>query len=131
MTEHFDIGRIIGITLVDRSKASWEWLPRKRKKILGIFNSKHWHPSGFYRYGCYEECYESGCWDSTPFTQDELEKSGYLVDSEKNVWNRPYVTIYLESDCKVTKRFDNTEEASLWVEKLKEDSGKKFEIVHQ
>lgn len=129
MTEHFDVNRIIGITVRDKSESSWKWLPRKRKKILGIFNSNSWYTWGFYPNGCYQECYESGCWDANPSSQEDLEKSGYLVDSEKIVWNKPYATVYLEHDCRVTRKFNTMEEVNRWVKKLKMMSGKNFEIV--
>jgi hypothetical protein len=127
--ENFDINRIIGITVYGERKSSHEWLPRKQKKwFFGLF-SRGWHSEGFYSHGCYQECYESGCWDATPSTAEWLNEYGYLVKADNTVWYRPYATVYLESDYQVSKKFNTLEEALEWVEDLKATSNKTFEIV--
>ena len=127
--EHFDIDRIIGITIYSERKTRYEWLPRKEKKwFFGLFSSG-WHSEGFYPNGCYQECYESGCWDATPSTKETLIQSGYLVKDDNTVWSRPRVKVYMESEYHVTKDFDSLEEAIEWTEDLKDTSNKTFEIV--
>jgi len=130
MEQHFDIARIIGAKIVDARQTSHRWLPAKQKTwFFGLFKRSSWHSEGFYSNGCYQECYESGCWDATPSTKQQLEEQGYQVDGWNNVYNKPHVTIYLEHECQVTKSFDSYTEAQDWVEELKAISGKVFEIV--
>jgi len=130
MEEHFDISRMIGIKIVDKRKSSTTWLPRKQKTaFFGLIKRKAWYSEGYYSNGHYRECYESGCWDATPSTRQQLLNYGYLVDNDKVVWNRPHVTVYLEHDHQVGKTFDTFENALSWAEELKATSGKTFEIV--
>lgn len=127
--EHFDIGRIIGITIYSERKTRYKWLPHKEKKwCFGLFSSG-WHSEGFYPDGRYQECYESGCWDATPSTKETLIRSGYLVKDDNTVWSRPRVEVYMESEYQVTNDFDTLEEAIEWTEDLKDTSNKTFEIV--
>lgn len=130
MVEHFDISRIIGIEVFDKRRTSYRWLPEKQKTaFFGLIKRNSWHSAGFYSNGCYEECYESGCWDAHPETADSLIGQGYLVDHDETVWHKPFATVFLEADCKVTKKFNTLDEVNEWVEFLKTKSGKTFEIV--
>jgi hypothetical protein len=128
--DHFDISRIIGIRIVDKQKASYKWLPKKQKTaFFGLIKRNSWHSEGFYQYGSYYECYESGCWDSYSYSKESLIESGYLVDEENVVWNRPCATVYLEYKREVIKRFDTHQDALNWATGLKMKSGKTFEII--
>lgn len=130
--EHFNIDRIIGITVCGERKSSNTWLPRKQKTwFFGLFKRNAWHSEGWYSYGCYEECYESGCWDATPSTKKQLESYGYIVKDDKTVWHKPYVTVYLEAKLQVSRTFDTLKEAKAWVEELKVSSNKPFVIVEK
>ena len=129
--EQFDVSRIIGVKIVSRSLTSYMWLPAKQKTFFfGLFKRNAWWSEGFYKCGCYQECYESGCWDASSYTAEELRNSGYILEGQK-VYNKPYVTVYLESDYQSTERFDSEQEAKEWVEKLKATSGKTFEIINK
>jgi hypothetical protein len=131
MTYEFDIQRVIGLKIVGPRETSYKWLPAKQKTCLfGLIKRNKWYSEGFYSYGHYTECYESGCWDATPVSVKSLESIGYLVDtSKKTVTAKPFVEIYLESEYKVTKSFNTIEEANNWSKALKEKTGKEFEII--
>jgi hypothetical protein len=128
--DHFDISRIIGIRIIDKRQSSYRWLPEKRKTtFFGLIKRNAYHSEGYYSNGCYTECYESGCWDACPSSRLDLIRSGYLIDANNVVWNRPYATVYLEYKHQVTKNFVTLEEAVQWAEELKATSGKTFEII--
>ena len=133
MEQHFDISRIIGIELIDIREASHKWLPRKQKTFFfGLFKRNSWHAEGYYQNGCYKECYESGCWDATESTAEELKGYGYIVDESTNtVYHKAHVTVFLEGECKVYSSFDSESEASSWVSDLRKRSGKEFEIIRK
>jgi hypothetical protein len=76
------------------------------------------------------EGYESGCYDAHAYSAKGLKDYGYIVDeSTQTVYNKPYVTVYLEHEYTVTKTFDSDTEASSWVSDLRKRSKKEFEIV--
>jgi hypothetical protein len=133
MEQHFDVSRIIGIKIVDKRETSHRWLPRKQKTaFFGLIKRNAYHSEGYYANGCYQEGYESGCWDAASYTKDELIEKGYLVEfsiNHKGVYHRPYVTVHLEHEHQVTKNFTTFDEATQWAEELKATSGKTFEIV--
>ena len=133
MQEQFDINRIIGIRIVDKQVTSHRFLPKKQKTtFFGLIKLNSWHSEGFYSNGHYEECYECGCWDGYSYTAQQLREGGYLVDTyHDKVYNKPYVTVYLESDYQTTRKFDTIEQAKEWVDELKATSGKTFEIVNK
>ena len=79
--EQFDIDRIIGVKIVDKRKTGHKWLPKKQKTaFFGLIKRNAWWQEGFYKCGCYQECYESGCWDATPSSAESLRSCGYLVE---------------------------------------------------
>ena len=130
MEQHFDVSRIIGIKIIDKRKSSHKWLPEKRKTaFFGLIKRNAFYSEGYYSNGQYQECYESGCWDACPTTRQFLLQSGYLIDSDNVVWNRPYVIVCLEYKGEVSKNFVTYEEALQWADELKATSGKTFEIV--
>ena len=131
MEQHFDISRIIGIELRGITKTSYRWLPRKQKTFFfGLIKRNSWYNEGYYDHGCYEECYESGCWDASEYTAEELRGYGYVVDeSTRTVYNKPNVTVFLEGEYKIYRKFESDSEASEWVNGLKKRSGKEFEII--
>jgi hypothetical protein len=131
MEQHFDISRIIGIELRGITKTSYRWLPRKQKTFFfGLIKRNSWYNEGYYDHGCYEECYESGCWDASEYTTEELRGYGYVVDeSTRTVYDKPHVTVFLEGEYKVYQKFDSESEASEWVGDLRRASGKDFEVI--
>lgn len=130
MEIHFDISRIAGIKIIEKRKSSYKWLPEKRKTaFFGLIKRNAYYSEGYYSSGHYQECYESGCWDACPTTRQSLLQSGYLIDSDNVVWNRPYVIVCLEYKGEVSQNFVTFEEAIQWAEELKQKSDKTFEIV--
>jgi hypothetical protein len=123
-TYHFDVNAIIKINVVDKSEAGYKWLPRKEvSRCFGLLKNNV-YVEGFYDGGNYDN------WLSTkPYTKEELENYGYIVDSENIVWHKPYVVVYLTYEYRLTKYFQTIDEANLWVKVLKNSSGKTFEIV--
>ena len=129
MEKHFDVDRIIGITMYGKRPASHKWLPAKQKTaFFGLIKRNAWHSEGFYSNGHYQECYESGCYDALPSSAKSLREYGYLVEGDR-VFFKPVVDVSLESKCRVSKTFDTVEEARSWVNALKASSGKTFEII--
>lgn len=128
----FSVKRIIGITIRDKYESHYKWLPKKQKTFFfGLFKRNSWHQEGFYSYGSYTECYESGCWDSRPVNEEELRESGLIVDENKIVWRKPLVTVHLESKKEVNRYFDTIIGAKRWAEILRNKNGEHFEIIEQ
>jgi hypothetical protein len=132
MEQHFDVSRIVGIEIMPLRESHYKWLPTKQKTFLwGIFKLNRWHPEGFYSYGNYTECYESGCFDAHQYTAEELRKHNYIVEEITNtVYEKPRVVIFLEHGYKIHSTFDSDSEASEWVSNMRIVSGKEFEINH-
>ena len=131
MEKHFDVDRIVSIQIVGLRESSHRWLPRKQKTwFFGLFRRNSWYSEGYYASGHYTECYESGSWDAHAHSAKGLRDYGYIVDeSTQTVYNKPYVTVYLEHEYTVTKTFDSDTEAASWVSDLRKRSKKEFEIV--
>jgi len=128
---HFDVSRIVKIEIFEKYSAYYKWLPRKQKtSFFGLIKLNKYYEEGFYMYGSYKNGSYDCEWDQTPMTYDDLIQSGYLIDTDKKVWNRPRVIVYLEYKGDIFKTFNTFEEAWSWVNDLKSLSGKKFEIVH-
>ncbi len=130
--EHFDVSRIIGLKVVGKRKSNYKWLYEKRKTaFFGLIKLNDYYPAGYYEYGCYETGCDSmgGSWDATAYSSYDLKNYGYLVEGFDQVYDKPYVTVYLESDYTSTQKFNSNEEALEWAEQLKASTGKSFAIV--
>lgn len=122
----FNVDKVISITVTDKSKTHYKWLPRKQKTFLW-FKINKFFEEGYYSYGCYEESYIDSVWDNTPLTEKELISDGYLVDnSTKTVYHKPTVTIYLHDDFKITTEFNTLEEATKYSELIQSTSTNTF-----
>jgi hypothetical protein len=127
---HFDVNSIIKIEIYDRKKDSHKWLPaRQRTWLFGLIKRNSWQSEGFYYYGCYEECYESGCMESRPSSMEQMISYGYQIDENKTVWNKPYISILLKGGNSITKKFETIEDAKEYAEDIKEWSDIKFYII--
>jgi hypothetical protein len=68
-------------------------------------------------------------------SEEYLIQSGYQFKSvaypsdDKQVWTKSYVEVSLGYKSSVGKSFDTDEEALDWIEKLKQLSGKTFEVI--
>ena len=124
--ESFNVDRVIGITIIDKRKSHYKWLPKKQKTFL-VFKLNKYHEEGYYSHGCYKEGYMDDSWDNTPVSEKDLIAYGYLVDSNtKTVYHRPVITIYLQDDCTITVSYDTLEEAIKYSESIQSESTRKF-----
>ncbi len=89
-------------------------------------------PEGFYeRRSSY---YGDDYWSLVP--EDYLIKCGYIIKDMsivggtqfKKVWTKSYVEINLGYKSTIGRSFDTDQEAKDWIQKLKEMSGKTFEV---
>jgi hypothetical protein len=127
---HFDVNSIIKIEIHDRTESSYEWLPaRQRTWFFGLFKKNSWQSEGWYPQGCYEEGYMGDYWEEKPSSKERLIDYGYQVDSDKSVWDRPCVNIYLKNKYSLGKKFDTFEQAKSYVEELKKESDIKFHVI--
>jgi len=128
IVDHINVNRIVGIRIHDKTTTIYKWLPAKQKTtFFGLIKLNKWYPEGFYEYGWYIENY-SGIGGGYAFTADQLSQRGYLIQ-DKDVFQKPYVKIYLQSDCTISKQFNSLQEAQVWVDQLKSKCKSEFEII--
>jgi hypothetical protein len=127
---HFDVNSIVKIEIHDRTETSYKWLPaRQRTWFFGLIKRDSWQPEGWYPYGSYEGGYMGDSWEEKPSSKERLIDYGYQVDSDKSVWDRPCVNIYLKNKYSLGKKFDTFEQAKSYVEELKKESDIKFHVI--
>lgn len=91
-------------------------------------------PAGFYekRSGYYGNPYY------LHISEEYLIKCGYLIKEignhdgisyRKEVWSRAYVEVSLGYKSAIGNSFDTDQEAKDWIDKLKQMSGKTFEVI--
>lgn len=61
--------------------------------------------------------------EGKPFSLEEIEDKGFIVDNDFVVYNLPEVKVFLEHGETVTRRFYDPEEAENWAQNLMTDSG--------
>jgi len=115
-----------------------ETITRKYKKFLWFKweNGLKIEPEGFYeRRHCYYDYGDSDVlWSLVP--EDYLIKCGYIIKDMsivggtqfKKVWVKSYVEVNLGYKSTFSRSFDTDQEAKDWIQKLKEMSGKTFEV---
>lgn len=140
---HFDVNLISKINFrasycSDMYKWRGEELIPKYKKVLLFFkvgDGFEVKPAGFY-----EE--RGGYYSDKIFylhaTEEYLKQYGYLIKEfgnhdgisyRKEVWCRASVEVSLGYKSGIGKSFDTDQEAKDWIDKLKEMSGKTFEVI--
>ncbi len=137
---HFDVNLISKINYrksyhILKYEWKFEQTVPKYKRILGIFkvrNGIEVKPAGFYEertnYYCDGKLY-------IHVTEEELILWGYQIkdapypSDDKQVWTKSYVEVSLGYKSSVGKSFDTDQEALDWIEKLKQLSGKTFEVI--
>lgn len=110
-----------------------------KRFFFGIFKMKdgvEYLPAGFYK-KTYRGYYEDICyWDRVQ--DEEFDRCGYVIKEfgnhggisyRKEAWRKAYVKISLGYKSTVSRHFNNDEEVKLWIDKLKELSGKTFETI--
>lgn len=125
--KQFNVDQIIGFEIHDARLSHFKWLPKMQKTFFfRLIKRNSWYSEGFYENGCREQCYESGCWEANAYTRKELEDLDYLVNSQNEVFCKPYVQVWLGPKMSTTKKFNTLDDAKNWVELLKRLSGKTF-----
>lgn len=127
--EHFDLDQIISVRFISEREAGFEWveaIPEKRI-FFGLIRWRSGRPAGFLR---------QGTWEEIIYTEEALKGYDYKVYPyeervNQRVCHKPYVTVYLSHDLQVTKSFETDAEAESWIEKIKAESGKTFEVVNR
>jgi hypothetical protein len=115
-----------------------ETITRKYKKFLWFKweSGLEIKPAGFYEDKSYL-FYHSNEPVYTHITEEYLIKCGYLIKEfgnhdgisyRKEVWSRAYVEVSLGYKSAIGNSFDTDQEAKDWIDKLKEMSGKTFEV---
>lgn len=127
--EHFDLDQIISVRFISEREAGFEWveaIPEKRI-FFGLIRWRSGRPAGFLN---------RDSWNGTVYSEEALKRYDYRVYSyeervAQRVCHKPYVTVYLSYDLQVTKSFETDAEAESWIEKIKAESGKTFEVVNR
>ena len=109
----------------------------KYKTFLLIFNVRDGvtvKPAGFYEDKSHYYYSNEPVYVHVP--DDNLLKYGYQIKEfgnlqcyRKEAWKKAYVEVNLTHGDSVGKRFDTDQEALDWSDKLKELSGKTFEVI--
>lgn len=139
---HFDVNLISKINYrKSYHKKDYVWREEetvpKYKTFLLIFNVRDGFevkPAGFYEEKSHLFYENDPVYVYVP--NDYILKFGYLIKEfgnlqcyRKEVWNKPYVEVSLGYKSSVGKYFDSDQEALDWIDKLKELSGKTFEVI--
>lgn len=138
---HFDVNLISKINYrksyhILKYEWKFEQTIPKYKRILGIFkvrNGVEVKPAGFYEDKSY--LFYSNEPIYLHVTEKEIIQTGYQIkdapypSDDKQVWTKSYVEVSLGYESSVGKSFDTDQEALDWIEKLKQLSGKTFEVI--
>jgi hypothetical protein len=124
MEYNFDVDAIISIKFVPQHESNYKWLPGKTVKTWFCLYTTEFE-EGYYDYGSYR-----GFMDmiNTPRTKEDIERY-YIIKDDNTVWQPGNVVVYLTGDHQCNQSFRTDEEAREWIKKLKDLSGKTFEIV--
>lgn len=124
---NFNLSAIILIKLYKESVASkWLWRESKPiKKFFGLIDTGRVTEAGFEDMTSYSTCI---------YTEEELKGYDYKVypTNERiinRVANKPVVEIHLSHEHRITRKFENDEDAIKYVEHLKAISEIKFETI--
>lgn len=128
MQYHFDVNSIIKIEFRKETPNSrFEWREEKKvKRFFGLLSPKI-YPAGFY---------DNGSYHNYPYTKEQLVGYDYNVYEwdqrvKDRVCYKPYVAVRLTHGQDCGRYFNTDEEAYVWINRLKNLSGKTFEIIEQ
>ena len=117
-----------------------ETITRKYKKFLWFKweNGLEIKPEGFYEERTHHYDFDGDRKYYLHITEEYLIKCGYLIKEfgnhdgisyRKEVWSQAYVEVSLGYKSDIGNSFDTDQEAKDWIDKLKETSGKTFEVI--
>jgi hypothetical protein len=117
-----------------------ETITRKYKKFLWFKweNGLEIKPEGFYEERTHHYHFDGDRKYYLHITEEYLIKCGYLIKEfgnhdgisyRKEVWSQAYVEVSLGYKSDIGNSFDTDQEAKDWIDKLKEMSGKTFEVI--
>jgi hypothetical protein len=117
-----------------------ETITRKYKKFLWFKweNGLEIKPEGFYEERTHHYDFDGDRKYYLHITEEYLIKCGYLIKEfgnhdgisyRKEVWSQAYVEVSLGYKSDIGNSFDTDQEAKDWIDKLKEMSGKTFEVI--
>jgi hypothetical protein len=124
---YFDVDQITMIEFHLSKESTYKWfqvIPEKPIKFLGFkIGTKASVPAGW-------SCTESGYHrvESSYFNEYDF----YRVDeTNKKVYAKPNVTIYLKSKQEIFKRFEYDNEARNYIDELIKSTDKKFMVIEK
>ena len=92
-------------------------------------------PAGFYEERTHHYDFDGDRKYYRHISEEYLIKCGYLIrhspiaNGGKEVWSRAYVEVSLGYKSAIGNSFDTDQEAKDWIDKLKQMSGKTFEVI--
>ena len=128
MTQHyFETDKIQTVTLTQETEAGMNWYEERPEKIFKFL---------MFAVGRIPRADAGWAWDVNRerYSSDVIRKENpYLrIDErEMKVYNKAHVSIYFSYKHSLGCRFESNEEAQQYVDKLIEDSGRKFNVIIQ
>jgi len=127
----FDVDSIITIFFRGKQEdTQYQWVAASEeftfKSFLLIFTKK----SG--KKLIEEHWVDTHSWSDTRYTTEQMKAAtNYIIDEENHIcYEKPCVKVTLKHDKYIHKRFLRDDEALLWIDNLKEKSGKNFETIY-
>ena len=122
----------------DMYKWREEELIPKYKRFLLFFKVRDGvevKPAGFYEERTHHYDFDGDRKYYRHISEEYLIKCGYqirhlpIANGGKEVWSRAYVEVSLGYKSAIGNSFDTDQEAKDWIDKLKQMSGKTFEVI--
>jgi hypothetical protein len=129
---YFELDKVESITLTHERETRYQWyptIPSRTRTFMGIkFGKDPEIEEGWNRY-TNDDGTEKYQWDRSS-TEYIKSCSWYRLDeSNKKIYHRAHVTIYLSYKHSLGMNFDSTEEAQAYVDELISSSDKQFHVI--
>jgi len=125
--EYFDVSRIVSVYFRREHTATrFYWQDSKPiTTFFGLINTGRFTEAGWFN------AYD---WNEVLYTEDEIRGYGYKVYNtderiNERICHKAYVKVCLSHDNTIEQSFETDDEAEVWIQSLKEKSGKTFEVV--
>ena len=128
MTQHyFETDKIQTVTLTQETEAGMNWYEERPEKIFKFL---------MFIVGRIPRADAGWAWDENRerYSSDEIRKEKQYLridEREMKIYNKASVSIYFSYKYSLGCRFESNEEAQQYVDKLIEDSGRKFNVIIQ